>query len=196
MICADGLPEADRPSRCGLCPSERIPHRHGKFMRWLFTVEEALHIPVFRFLCPDCIRTICVLPGFVEAHHQSSVDVKEEVVRTAAEGRSLPEVAVKTQSFAGGGYSEKTLWRWFQRWQGRREAHEERLWSNVLHSGMDVPLPQERRSGWRALFVAWASLNRTTRLFYTLLRLDRSSNVTVTEPNPTIAGHGWRRSSP
>jgi transposase len=69
-------------------------------MRWLFTVEEAVQIPVFRFLCPACGRTMCVLPGFVEANHQSAVDVKEAVVHAAAFGRSLPEIAEESKTYA------------------------------------------------------------------------------------------------
>lgn len=159
-------------------------------MRWLFTLEEVFHIPVFRFLCPDCRSTVCVLPAFVEANHQSAIEVKEEVVRAGADGRSLTEIAVQSHSYAGGGYSDKTLWRWQRRWRTLRDKHEKRLWSAMLHSGMDAPLPRERRSGWKALFSAWSTLAHADRLFETLLRLDRSSDLAVAGPHPTKAGHG------
>lgn len=189
-MCEGGLPEAARPLRCGFCPSERMPHRHGKFMRWLFTLDEAFQIPVFRFLCPDCRKTVCVLPAFVEPHHQSAVDVKEEIVRAGAEGRSLTEVAVHSDAFAGGRYSEKTLWRWQQCWKHRRKKHEQRLWSAILHHGMDVSLPRERRSGWKALFAAWSALARPEPLFSSFLRLDRLPALTAPGLRPTKAGHG------
>lgn len=190
LLCAKGLPEADRPAQCGNCPSERTPHRHGKFMRWLFTLDEAIHIPVFRFLCPDCRKSICVLPRFVEACHQSSVEVKEAVLQGITEGRSLTEIAEDSKGFAGGHYAEKTLWRWLKRWGQRLKAHEEQLWSNMIRGGMDEPLPCERHSRWRALRAAWSSLHRPESLFHALLRLDRSSVLSWVRHNPTEAGHG------
>ena len=179
MICVNGLPEADRPASCGFCSSKRTPHRHGKFMRWLFTIDDAFHIPLFRFLCPDCRQTFCIVPDFVETHHQSAIDVKEEVVlAAAAEGRSLAEIAEQSSVYAGGSYSEMSLWRWLKRWSKRKNSHEQQLWSTILHRGLHTPLPRERVSGWRALFVAWSSLKQPDRLFHLLLRLDRSFTMT------------------
>lgn len=156
-------------------------------MRWLFTLNEAFHIPVFRFLCPDCRKTLCVLPAFVEPHHQSAVDVKEEVVRAGAEGCSLSEIAAESAVYAGGAYSEKTLWRWQQCWLRRRKKHEDQLWHTLFHHGLDAPLPHERRSGWKALFAAWSV---PERLLIALLRFDLPSTVAVPGLRPTKAGHG------
>lgn len=102
------MPEADRPRRCEHCPSERLPHQHGTFLRWVFTVGEALRLPVHRFLCPDCRKTMSLLPVFVEPHHQSAVDVKEAALRDAADGCSLPEIVEASGAYAGGGYSSMT----------------------------------------------------------------------------------------
>lgn len=188
-LCAQGLPEEQRPDRCRHCSSERIPHRHGKFLRWLFTLDEAMQIPVFRFLCPDCRKSFCVLPGFVETYHQSAVEVKETVTERVAEGRSLTEIAEESKDFAGGHYAEKTLWRWLKRWQERLYTHEEQLWSNIIR-GMDEPLPRERTSRWRALLKAWSTLRRSDSLFHALLHLERSSVLSSIGQNPTEAGHG------
>lgn len=138
-------------------------------MRWLFTLDEAFHISVFRFLCPDCRKTLCVLPEFVEPHHQSAVDVKEEVVRAGAEGCSLSEISAESAAYARGAYAEKTLWSWQQCWLRRRKKHENQLWHTLFHHGFDVSLPHERRSAWKALFAAWSV---PERLLTALLRLD------------------------
>ena len=148
-------------------------------MRWLFTLEQAFHIPVFRFRCPDCGKTFCVLPAFVESHHQTAAEVKEEMIRAGTEGRSLTELAAGSDAYAGGGYAEKTLWRWQRCWERRRERHQQQLWDIIFHHGLDAPLPRERRSVWKALFSVWEALARPERLFHALLRLERSWAVTA-----------------
>jgi transposase-like protein len=181
--------QAVRPSCCKYCKTERMPHRHGKFERWLYTLSERILLPVFRFLCPDCKRTMSVTPDVVEAHHQTSVEVKEEVIRSAKEGQSIPAIAIRSQGFAGGPYSEKTLRRWIRSWRQRFMRHQDRLWAMLLYDGMDSELPRERDSDLRALLTAWTGGQDGKSLFSTLLRLDCSIALTVRDVHPTEAGH-------
>lgn len=175
---AEGLPEAERPRRCRRCPSPRRPHRHGQFWRTVFTRQQRWTIPVLRFRCPDCSQTMSLPPDFVEPHHQTAVDVKEEVIRQSGEGRSLAEIASNPLSATGGHYAEKTLWRWLRAWENRRARQEARLWSLLLFRGLDEPLPRERNSGWAALFAVWPQAAGGEPLLAALLRLDRSSTLT------------------
>lgn len=176
----DDLPEADRPGRCRRCASDRRPHKHGRFWRIVFTRSGWFRIPVCRFRCPDCKGTMSLPPDFVEAHHQTAVDVKEEVVRLSSEGHSLSEIAEQSKNGAGGGYAEKTLWRWRRCWEQRRRRHEQQLWTSLVHQGLDGPLPRERKSPWRALFASWPQPpHRPPSLFTALLRLDRSQTLSV-----------------
>lgn len=174
LRCLEGLPEEDRPKRCGFCCSERRPHRHGKFMRSLYTVSDFFRIPIFRFLCFECRKSFCVVPSFVESYHQSGVDVKETVIQQVTDGCSIAEAAESSSDLAGGHYAEKTLWRWRKRWQERLDRHEVQLWRHLIHQGMERPLPRERHSRWRALRVAWTRSRSDKTLFQALLRLDRS----------------------
>lgn len=170
-----GLPEAERPRRCGRCASPRRPHRHGQFWRTVFTRRQRWTIPVLRFRCPDCSQTMSLPPDFVEPHHQTAVDVKEEVIRQSCEGRSLAEIASRPPSMTGGHYGEKTLWRWLRTWENRRARQEARLWSLLLFRGLDEPLPRERKSAWAALLVVWSQAFGDESLLAELLRLDRLS---------------------
>lgn len=171
----EGLPEAKGPRRCRRCPSNRRPHRHGQFWRTVFTRMQRWTIPVLRFRCPDCNKTMSLPPDFVEPHHQTAVDVKEEVIRQSCEERSLTAIARGPLSAAGGHYSEKTLWRWLQTWENRRARQEARLWSLLLFRGLDEPLPRERKSAWAALFAIWPQATGGESLLAALLRLDRST---------------------
>jgi len=170
----EGLPEAERPRRCGRCRSKRRPHRHGWFWRTVFTRMQRWTVPVLRFRCPDCKKTMSLPPNFVESHHQTAVDVKEEVIRQRCEQRSLAEIAKETLSATGGSYAEKTLWRWLRDWEARRARQEAGLWSLLLCRGLDEPLPRERKNAWSALFVIWPQTDDGESLLSALLRLDRS----------------------
>jgi hypothetical protein len=118
-----------------------------------------------------------VLPHFVEAHHTTAVDVKEDVIRAASEGDSLSTVAKRSSDYAGGCYAEKTLRRWRQCWEARRQRQAMRLWGDLLHQGWDEALPRERKSAWRALFAVWHKGSRGESLLAALLRLDRSPGL-------------------
>jgi len=140
----------------------------------VFSVGEALQLPVYRFMCPDCRKTMSLLPAFVEPHHQSAIDVKEAALRAAAEGCSLAEIAEASKNYAGGGYNEKTIQRWRQTWNRRLAAHEERLWAALFHLGFDSELPRERLGSWLLLFKAWGAHSEAGSLFACLLKLARS----------------------
>ncbi len=152
---ADGLPESERPSCCTHCKTNRRPHRHGQFKRWLSTLTQRILLPVFRFLCPACKRTMSVLPEFAEVYHEASVQVKHEVIQHAEAGMPVTILAIETRHFAGGPYAEKTLRRWLRAWRQRLLRHQERLWELLLHEGLETELPRERISDIRALLAGW-----------------------------------------
>ena len=178
-MCKDGLPEECRPKRCGACESKRRPHRHGKFTRYLFTITEVISLTIFRFLCPDCKTTSSVFPSFIQPHHQTGVEVKEEIIVANEEGISLSKLAERSRLYAGGVYSEKTLGRWRKDWNERRTAREQQLWEMLFRGGMDAPLPRERCGPWKALQEAWRQAVRPGSLFSALLRLDLSAKMTA-----------------
>lgn len=188
--------QVDRPSCCKYCKSNRMPHRHGKFERWLYTLRERVLLSVSRFLCFDCKRTMSVMPDVAEAHHQTAVDVKEEVIRLADDRNSVPSIAARSKDLAGGPYSEKTLRRWIHRWRQRFAKHLIHLWAILLHAGIDRGLPRERHSDFRALSIAWKARHIGENLFSRLLRLDRASPLAVSLDHPTEAGHGSVRRLP
>jgi hypothetical protein len=179
MECREGIPEENRPLECKDCGSSRKPHRHGKFERSLFTLTDTLLIFIYRFLCPDCKRSFSLIPSFVEPHHQAAVEVKEEVVRSGAEGKSLEEIAASSDTYAGGAYAVKTLWRWVCCWNRRLKRHEEELWGRIVRSGVEPSLTRERHSIWKALFGAWQASANPLLLFSYLLDMDFSFKLAV-----------------
>ena len=171
-----------------------MPHRHGKFMRVLFSLTGEIAIPIFRFLCTQCNQTMSVIPSFVERHHQVAVEVKEELLLRREEGESLAEIASKSDVYPGGPFSEKTLWRWTVRWNERLKIHEEQVWSYLLQRCPTPSLPRERKSPWQALFHGWERLKRLVEqpvgLLQHLYRLAKSMALAERVPNPTEGVHG------
>lgn len=186
LLCAHGVPEEMRPRRCPHCGATVTLHRHGKFTRWVFTVTEALQVPIYRFLCPCCRHTMSLLPSFIEAHHQAATDIKETVVREHADDQSQAHIASQTQRLPGGAWSEKTIRSWIRRWTERRSAMEARLWRWGLHHAPSAALPRERLSDWRALFSWWPSLSvpEPGALFQLLLAFTRPRTLTVDGLSP------------
>jgi hypothetical protein len=178
------------------CKANRKPHRHGQFKRWVNTFTARILLPVFRFLCSACKRTMSILPPFVEPYHQDAIEVKEEVVTSAEVGESTPSIVVRSSQFAGGPYSEKTIRRWLGTWRQRFIRHQDRLWALLLHAGLDEELPRGRTSDILALSTAWNSSPDGLSLFSTLLHLDRLVSVAVSPIHPTEAGHSLQEWHP
>lgn len=115
-----------------------------------------------------------LLPDFVETHHQTAVDIKEEVILQSCEQRSLTEIAEEPLSATGGSYTEKKLWRWLRRWEKRRIRQEAQLRSLLLCQGQAEPLPRVQKSVWIELFAIWPHIAGEESLLAALLRLERS----------------------
>jgi hypothetical protein len=179
-----GLPEALRLQRCEHCNSERIPHRHGCFWRWLFVLTSMHHIRIFRFYCPSCLRTMSLCLPFIEPHHPYANDVVEVVIQAHEQGKSFEEVAADETIIVAGPVHMKTVWRWHKRWMQRVHLHHDSLWEILLHYIPTLSLPKHTTSNWLNLFEAWSRVCQRFKevppLLVRLGRLDRSQAVAVT----------------
>jgi transposase len=147
-LTADGLPEALRPQICEPCKSERIPHRHGYFWRWVFGLTSEFHIRIFRFYCPSCGYTTSLCPPFIEAHHPYAKDVVEAAIDSHEQGKSFEEVAEDETIIVAGPVHTKTVWRWHKHWMQRFGLHYDALWKIILHYIPTLSLPKNIASNW------------------------------------------------
>jgi hypothetical protein len=179
-----GFPEALRPQRCEHCHSDRLPHRHGCFWRWLFVLTSAFHIRIFRFYCSICLRTMSLCPPFVEAHHPYGNDVVEATIQSHEQGKTFQEVAEDNTIIAAGPVHTKTVWRWYKLWHQRLRLHHDSLWKILLHLMPSLSLPKHTTSNWHNLFDAWLSIRQRFRDLPTLVvrlgQLARSQAVAAT----------------
>jgi Domain of unknown function (DUF6431) len=83
-----------RPDRCLLCQACRSFVAHGFYYRTLVHVELDQSIPVRRYLCRLCRRTVSLLPDFVLPYLRNSiVIISLFLVSRLLAGRSLREAA-------------------------------------------------------------------------------------------------------
>jgi Domain of unknown function (DUF6431) len=83
-----------RPDRCPLCQAGCSFVAHGFYYRTLVHVEFDQSIPVRRYLCRLCQRTVSLLPDFVLPYlRHSTVIISCFLVSRLLAGRSLREAA-------------------------------------------------------------------------------------------------------
>ena len=68
-------PDQHRPTYCPQCPSKRPLTVHGFYRRTIIDTAFDGSIPVRRYLCQACRRTVSLLPEFALPYLRSSVSV-------------------------------------------------------------------------------------------------------------------------
>jgi hypothetical protein len=68
-------PDRFRPANCPQCPAKQPPDAHGFYTRTLSDTSFDGVIPVRRYLCQACQRTVSLLPEFALPYLRSSVTV-------------------------------------------------------------------------------------------------------------------------
>jgi len=68
-------PDQHRPTHCPQCQSKRPPTAHGFYTRTIIDTAFDGPIPVRRYLCQACRRTVSLLPEFALPYLRSSVSV-------------------------------------------------------------------------------------------------------------------------
>ena len=66
-------PDRYRPGHCPQCQTKRPLTAHGFYTRTLIDTDFDGSIPVRRYLCQDCQRTVSLLPEFVLPYLRSSI---------------------------------------------------------------------------------------------------------------------------
>ena len=74
--------EQARACPCG-CP---FRHRHGSYTRFVLVVSQEYRITIPRLLCPVCVKTVAVLPGFLAPRSPHPWCVREAAVAAQLAG--------------------------------------------------------------------------------------------------------------
>ena len=124
-----------RPSLSFTCENEtcacRPLHAHSHYFRRTVTKHQSFRIPIYRWRCPVCKRTLSVLPDFLVpgAHFLSSV--REAAVKRRKRGLSWKRIVQGVASLSVGGISPRTVKRWWKR--SLQRSGDASQWCKLAH---------------------------------------------------------------
>ncbi|MDQ0114111.1 DUF6431 domain-containing protein [Paenibacillus harenae] len=106
----------ERAPEIKLCCEEcgRSLHKHGRYYRMVTTKHCFYRIPIYRLYCPDCGKTISLLPDFLVPWARYATWVREAVITRKIQGRSYRQVR-KTTTVPAVRFSLSTMKRWWKR---------------------------------------------------------------------------------
>jgi len=102
------------PLRCGHCNTQPL-HRHGCYWRAVVCRRRIYRIPVYRWHCPQCRKTVSVLPDFLKPYARFLSLLREKAVWRRLAGWQWERIALAVSSTAVSVVSVRTLLRWFKR---------------------------------------------------------------------------------
>ena len=103
----------------------RLLHKHGRYWRGVVTKHEVILIPIYRWYCPACNKTISLLPEFLIPWARYATWVREAALKRKHKGFSWRQTTESTTTPAVR-YSRRTLKRWWAR--HLRRAADAALW--------------------------------------------------------------------
>lgn len=114
----------DLPMRCSHCDAQPL-HRHGRYFRVVVGRWRLVRIPIYRWKCPHCGRTVSVLPDFLKPYARFLSFLREKAIWRRLAGWTWERIAWTVSSPAVSVVSVRTLLRWFTRavsWAAGRGA--------------------------------------------------------------------------
>lgn len=103
----------------------QLLHKHGRYWREVVTKQEVIRIPIYRWYCPICKKTISLLPEFLIPWARYATWVREAALKRKHKGFSWRQTVESTTSPAVR-CSCRTLKRWWAR--HLRRAANAALW--------------------------------------------------------------------
>lgn len=98
---------------CQNCKEQRM-HKHGHYQRTVTTKHQTFTIPVYRWFCPQCRRTLSLLPDFLIPWARFTTMVREASVVRRLQGFSFNRITQTVATFQIS-ISVSTIKRWW-RW--------------------------------------------------------------------------------
>lgn len=123
----------------------RILHKHGRYFRYVACKTQVIQIPIYRWLCPNCRRTISLLPDFLVPWARYTTWIREAAIvrkrrgcswRTIAENLIHPVISVSTT----------TVKRWWKKYVHKTQAAALWLARELILAGEDEDLLRKHAS--------------------------------------------------
>ena len=98
---------------CSKC-NNRKTHKHGHYKRTVYTKYFSYRIRIYRWCCPECGKTISLMPTFLIPYARFYTPLRESAIKRRMNGESYNSIAEKIVSQKNGGLSMQTVKRWWK----------------------------------------------------------------------------------
>lgn len=109
-----------RPNISLCCPdkacNKRTLYKHGRYYRWATTKYQCILIPIYRWYCPICGKSLSLLPAFLIPWARVVTTSREAAFKQRRNGISFKKISQRVVSPSIGGISAVTIKRWWKRY--------------------------------------------------------------------------------
>jgi hypothetical protein len=132
-----------RPNLSFHCQNRDCHHQelyqHGRYFRLAVTKDQVFQIPIYRWCCPTCGKTLAVLPDFMVPYVHFVTTVREEAIHRKQQGMSNERIAegVVVSSVH---VSPCTIKRWWKRHLDRVDERAQWVAGQLIRAGVNEDL--------------------------------------------------------
>lgn len=109
-----------RPIVSLCCPNKscnkRTLYKHGRYYRYATTKYQCIPIPIYRWYCPLCGKTVSLFPDFLIPWARVVTTSREAAFNRRRKGVSFQKISQGIVSPSIGGISATTIKRWWNRY--------------------------------------------------------------------------------
>lgn len=134
----------NRPNVSLYCPDEacqkRTLYKHGRYFRWVTTKYQCIPVPIYRWYCPSCGKTISLFPDFLIPWARVVTSVREAAFKRRKQGISFKNISKSIVSQSIGGISSTTIKRWWSRYLAQIGRTSIWVAGELIHFGIGEDL--------------------------------------------------------
>ncbi|KNZ70396.1 hypothetical protein Tfer_0960 [Thermincola ferriacetica] len=128
------------PYFCPLCKGKT--HRHGKYLRTVYSQDECFIIPIFRRRCPNCRVTFSFIPSFIKPYARFLNSYRFALFqRHVVDGISIRQTPSYSSAHGMHSVSTCTFRRWLKRFKKIAPEVSKHLTTRLLElrPGLSIP---------------------------------------------------------
>lgn len=129
------------------CPHfQRDMHKHDYYHRMVAMKRRAFKIPIYRWFCPACKKTLSLLPDFLILRARHATIVREATVQRRMKGQSFSQIVESITSRAVM-VSRCTVKRWYKRHLSQAEKASLWIAKKLIEAGVEKDLLRQYKPG-------------------------------------------------
>lgn len=114
-------------------------HKHGKYMRTIYSYNESYIIPIYRRFCPNCKTTFSLIPSFIKPYARFLNSYRFNLLKYhVVDGVSIKRIPAKATNFI----STTTFRRWLKKLKGVASNVNKFLIAKLLDIQPGLPPPK------------------------------------------------------